>query len=216
VRARRIVIALLAALAAGCSTAPSRFYSLASTATADGTQSTPATVMVGPVTIPASVDQPEFVVQVAPNRVEVDEFNRWVSPLNDSIARAVAGDLVVLLGTPDVASSGLANFTPDYRVTIDVQRFESVQGQAATIEAVWTVRKTAGGQIRSGRTVAREPAQGKGFDALAAAHSQALAKMSGDIATAIRAEVEEKGNPSTESGVSKARGKMILSARWRG
>ncbi len=215
-RARRIVIALLAALAAGCSTAPSRFYSLASTATADGTQSTPATVMVGPVTIPASVDQPEFVVQVAPNRVEVDEFNRWVSPLNDSIARAVAGDLVVLLGTPDVASSGLANFTPDYRVTIDVQRFESVQGQAATIEAVWTVRKTAGGQIRSGRTVAREPAQGKGFDALAAAHSQALAKMSGDIATAIRAEVEEKGNPSTESGVSKARGKMILSARWRG
>lgn len=148
--ARRIVIALLAALATGCSTAPSRFYSLASTATADGTQSTPATVMVGPVTIPASVDQPEFVVQVAPNRVQVDEFNRWVSPLNDSIARAVAGDLVVLLGTPEVASAQLANFPPDYRVTIDVQRFESVQGQATTLEAVWTVRKTVGGQIRSG------------------------------------------------------------------
>jgi len=40
--------------------------------------------------------------------------------------------------------------------TIDVQKFESVQGQAATLEAVWTVRKTAGGEIRSGRTVARE------------------------------------------------------------
>lgn len=195
--ARRIAhlvsIALATALAAGCSTAPARFYSLASTATADGAAATPATVMVGPVTIPASVDQPEFVVQVAPNRVEVDEFNRWVAPLNDAIARAVAGDLVVLLGTPDVASAELANFTPDYRVTIDVQRFESVQGQAATIEAVWTVRKTAGGgPIRSGRTVAREPVQGQGFDALAAAHSQAVAKMSGDIAAAIRAEAEQK------------------------
>ncbi len=194
--ARRITqlisIALAAALAAGCSTAPSRFYSLASTATADGTPSTPATVAVGPVTIPASVDQPEFVVQVAPNRVEVDEFNRWVAPLNDAVARAVAGDLVVLLGTPDVATAQLANFTPDYRVTIDVQRFESVQGQAATVEAVWTVRKTADGVTRSGRTVAREPVQGQGFDALAAAHSQALTKLSADIAAAIRAEAEQK------------------------
>ncbi len=125
--AQLISIALIA-LAAGCSTAPSRFYSLSLDFDGRRHAATPASVMVGPVTIPASVDQPEFVVQVAPNRVEVDEFNRWVSPLNDGIARAVAGDLVVLLGTPDVASSQLANFTPDYRVTIDVQRFESQQG----------------------------------------------------------------------------------------
>jgi uncharacterized protein len=190
--AQLISIALLALIAAGCSTAPARFYSLASTATADGTPATSASVLVGPVTIPASVDQPEFVVQVAANRVEVDEFNRWVSPLNDAIARAVAGDLVVLLGTPDVASAQLANFTPDYRVTIDVQRFESIQGQAATLEAVWTVRKAAGGEIRSGRTVAREPVQGQDFEALAAAHSRAIAKMSADIATAIRTEAEQK------------------------
>jgi len=74
--AQLISIALAAGLAAGCSTVPSRFYSLTSTATADGTAATLATVAVGPVGIPASVDQPEFVVQVAANRVEVDEFNR--------------------------------------------------------------------------------------------------------------------------------------------
>ena len=190
--AQLISIALAAALAAGCSTAPSRFYSLSSTSTADGAPATSAKVMVGPVTIPASVDQPEFVVQVAPNRVEVDEFNRWVAPLSDGIARAVAGDLVVLLGTPDVAGSQLANFTPDYRVTIDIQRFETNKGQGVTVEAVWTVRKTAGGETVSGRTVASETAQGQGFDALAAAHSQAIAKMSGEIAAAIRAEAEQK------------------------
>lgn len=190
--AKFVSIALATMLAAGCSTAPARFYSLSSTATTDGTPATPAKVAVGPVTIPASVDQPEFVVQVAANQVQVDEFNRWVSPLGDGIARTVAGNLVVLLGTPEVASAGLADFTPDYRVTIDVQRFESVQGQAATLEAVWTVRKTAGGEIRSGRTVAREPVQGQGYDALAAAHSRALAKMSADIAAAIRAEAEQK------------------------
>jgi uncharacterized lipoprotein YmbA len=178
--------------ATGCSTAPAHFYSLDSTATADNAPAANASVMVGPVTVPASVDQPEFVVQVAPNRVEVDEFNRWVAPLSDSIARAVAGDLVVLLGSPNVASSQLSNFNPDYRVTIDVQRFESIRGNAAVVEAVWTVKKTVGGETRSGRTVAREAVQGQGFDALAAAHSRALTRMSSDIAAAIRAEAAQK------------------------
>jgi hypothetical protein len=188
-----ILIAFVAATAVGCSaSAPARFYNLDSTAKPDGSPAARAAVMVGPVSIPASVDQPEFVVQVAPNRVEVEEFNRWVAPLSDGIARAVAGDLTVLLGTPDVATTPLVNFNPSYWVTIDVQRFDSIRGQEALLEAVWTVRRTTGGETRSGRTLARETVQGDGFDALAAAHSRALAKMSGDIAAAIRAEAEEK------------------------
>ena len=187
----RFAMIIIALVATGCSTtAPSRFYTLDSTATPDGTPAAHTKVMVGPVSIPASVDQPQFVLQVASNRVEVDEFNRWVAPLNDSIARAVAGDLAVMLGTPDVATIPLGNFTPDYWVTIDVQRFESTRSEAALLEAVWAVRKTRGGQTRSGSTVAREPVHSDGFDALAAAHSRALARISGDIAAAIRAEAE--------------------------
>lgn len=190
---RLTAIALVAVAAVGCSaSAPARFYTLDSTATPAGAPATRAAVMVGPVSVPASVDQPEFVVQVAPNRVELDEFNRWAAPLNDSIARAVAGDLAVLLGTPDVATAPFANFDPAYSVTIEVQRFDSIRGNAALVEAVWTVRKTAGGETRSGHTVARETVQGEGFDALASAHSRALAKVSSDIAAAIRAEAEQK------------------------
>jgi uncharacterized lipoprotein YmbA len=190
--ANLILIALVAAAAASCASAPARFYNLDSTATPAGVPATRDAVMVGPVSIPASVDQPEFVVQVAPNRVEVDEFNRWDAPLNDAIAQAVAGDLVKLLGTPDVTSAPMANFVPAYRVTIDVQRFDSVPGRSALVEAVWTVRRTAGGETRSGRTTAPEAVQGDSFDALAAAHSRALARLSGDIATAIRAEAENQ------------------------
>jgi uncharacterized lipoprotein YmbA len=71
-------------------------------------------------------------------------------------------------------------------VTINVQRFESVEGEAALVDAVWAVRSAAGGKTRAGRTIARETVQGEGFDALAAAHSRAIAKMSSDIAGAIR------------------------------
>lgn len=196
--ARRIAhlmvpIALVAAAASGCgTTAPSRFYTLDATAVSDGTAPVTYPIMVGPVSIPAAVDRPEFVIQTAPNRVDVDEFNRWAAPLNDAVAQVVAGDLVKLLGTPNVAAAPMTNFDPAYRVTIDVQRFDSVPGRSALVEAVWTVRRTAGGETRSGRTVAREAVQGDGFDALAAAHSHALAKMSGDIAATIRAEAEAK------------------------
>jgi uncharacterized protein len=186
---RVIVLGMLAA-AVGCASAKPKFYTLDSTAVAGRAAAANISVAVGPVTIPASVDQPQFVVQVASNQVEVEEFNRWAAPLNESIARAVAGDLSVLLGTPDVTGAPLANFNPTYSVSVDVQRFESVRGEAAVLEAVWVVRKTSGGRMRTGRTVAREPVQGDGFDQLAAAHSRALAKMSDDIAAAILAENE--------------------------
>jgi uncharacterized protein len=182
------LIALVAAFAFACgTTAPSRFYNLESTAAADGAPAARCAVIVGPVSVPASVDRSEFVVQIAPNRVDIDEFNRWAGPLGDSIAGVVAGNLAVLLGTPEVATTPLANFNPDYRVTINVQRFESVRGGAAIVDAVWAVQKTGDGPARSGRTVAREAVQGEGFDALAAAHSRALATMSADVAAAIRA-----------------------------
>ncbi len=191
--ARLIANALVAAAAAGCgASAPARFYTLDPTAIPDNAPAVRAAVMVGPVSVPAAVDQPQLVVQVGPNRVEIEEFNRWVAPVNDGIARAVASDLAVLLGTPDVATAPLANFDPAYSVTIDVQRFESVRGRWALVEAVWAVRKTAGGETRSGRTVARETVQGESFDALAGAHSRALARLSGDIAAAIRAEAVDK------------------------
>ncbi len=140
--------------------------------------------MVGPVSVPTSVDRPEFVVGVAPNRVEVDKFDRWAAPLDDGIA----GDLSVLLDNPSVTAGPLAGFNPAYTVTINVQRFDSVKGDAAVMDAVCTVRSAAGGQTRSGRTIAREPMQGESFDALAAAHSRAITKLSNDIAMAIRAE----------------------------
>lgn len=186
-----LAIAFLATAGVGCSaSAPSRFYTLDSTAAPGASLGAPSAVMVGPVSVPASVDQPQFVVQVAPNRVEVDEFNRWAAPLNDGISRAIAGDLAAQLGT-EVATARLANFNPAYVITLDVQRFDSIRGQASLIEAVWTVRRTANGVTRSGRTLARVAVQGDSFEALAAAHSHALAMVSSDIAATIRAEASE-------------------------
>jgi uncharacterized lipoprotein YmbA len=188
----RLTLVLVAVAAMGCGrSAPARFYTLASTAAPYESPLASYGVIVGPVSVPASVDRPEFVVQVTPNRVALDEFNRWAAPLNESIARVVAGDLAALLGTSHVAAAPLANFDPAYRVTIAVQQFDSIPGEAAVVDAVWTVRGARQRSTRTGRTVAREAVADKSFDALAAAHSRALEAVSADIASAIRA--EERG-----------------------
>jgi hypothetical protein len=187
-----VSIACVAVLAAGCASAPSKFYTLNSTAKSDGAAAASYSVVVGPVSVPAEVDRPQFTVQIAPNQIAVDEFNRWAAPLKDNIARVVAEDLTTLLGTSQVSTLPLANFEPAYRVSIEVQRFESVPSKSALVEAVWVVRKVSDKVSQSGHTLATEPVSGDGFDALAAAHSRALAKVSGDIAAAIRTEADTK------------------------
>ncbi|HBC89636.1 MAG TPA: hypothetical protein DCZ94_22080 [Lentisphaeria bacterium] len=177
---------------AGCASASSKFYTLSSTAKGDGKSVADCSVAVGPVSIPAEVDRPQFTVLIAPNRVGIDEFNRWAEPLDSNIARVVAGDLAILLGTTQVVAVPLANFDPNYRVTIDIQKFESAPGKSVQIEAVWVIRKGAAGLPVSGRTSVTEQVTEEGFDVLAAAHSRALAKVSSDIAAAIRAEADRK------------------------
>ena len=57
---------------------------------------------------------------------------------------------------------------------------------SATLNAIWTVRRTKDGKTQAGRTAVREPSTGMGYDALVAAHSRALARLSQDIAERIR------------------------------
>lgn len=180
-------VGALAAFAVACASPASRFYTLDAAATPAATSSD-LSVVVGPVSVPAVVDRPEIVVSTGPNQVRLDEFNRWASPLQNNISRVVAENLVAMLGTPRVTlypqtlSADVA-----YRAAIEVQRFDSTPGEAAVLDAVWTVRRTKDGRTETGRTTVREAVQENGYDALADAHSRAVARLSRDIADAVRA-----------------------------
>jgi uncharacterized lipoprotein YmbA len=176
------------ALAAACaSSPPSRFYTLSPTAS-PGTVMSKVSVVVGPVSIPAVVDLPQIVVSAGPNQVAIDEFNRWASPLPDNISRVVVENLALLLGTAQVSQFRQSlNVDADFRVAIEVQSFESAPGDAATLNAAWIVRRLRDGRSEAGRATVREPTGEKGYDALAAAHSRALGRLSQDIADAVRA-----------------------------
>jgi len=55
------------------------------------------------------------------------------------------------------------------------------------VDAIWNVRKMRTGKTETGRTSLRDSLTDPGYDAMAAAHSRQLARVSDDIAKAIRA-----------------------------
>ena len=181
---------LLAVLAlCGCGTSPTtNFYTLGQAAapTRNDTRAS-YNVAIGAVTLPQAVDRPQIVTRTGENQVAFDDFERWAGPLKDEIARAIAGNLTQLLEGASVFSyPQSARVEADYRVLVDVQRFDSVLGDASSIEVLWQVRP-AKGESKNGRSTVREGAGGAGYDALVSAHSRALAAVSRDIANALRA-----------------------------
>jgi len=180
---------VLAVAILGCGTSPAaRFYTLDATARPDGSRAGSYAIVVGPVTVPPAVDRPQLVLQAAPNRVTVDEFHRWAGPLDDAVARAIAGNLAALLGTTQVAALPATGLAATHRVTVDLQRFEATPGGGVVVEALWAVRPWAGGEGTSGRTLATEALEGAEVDAVPAAYSRALATVSADVAAAIRSD----------------------------
>jgi uncharacterized lipoprotein YmbA len=194
--ARFLAAGFLLLLAACASTPEPRFYSLsalpAPAFTSSGGASTAsmastASVSVGPVSLPAALDRPQIVVSTSANEVRLDDLNRWAAPLQDNLAEVIVQNLVGLLGTPHVSVfPKMPAADAQYRVAVEVQRFESAPGTAAVLDASWTVLRKKDRTTQAGRTHVREPVQDASYDALVAAHSRAAGRLSEDIARAVR------------------------------
>lgn len=172
-------LVVLALVIAGCATPPrERFYTLNAPEPPVAAAEAPS-VAVGPVSVPEMVDRPQFVVRTTANEVVIVEQARWAEPLKGAIARVVAANLAAELGMRVGARNDA-----DYRVTLDILRFDSGPDQAVLIDAAWTISGPKG--RRTGRSVVQQKTTTKFYDAVAAAQSAALAAISREIAAAIQ------------------------------
>jgi len=198
------LLVVLVAVSTGCTSPQEYFYTLSPNA-ASGTspRSTgiftagPPSIAVGPVSLPESVDRPQIVVRSGANQVKVTEQRRWASPLDSQIPRVIVENLTGMFGNR-LISCYEQNIGPraDLQVVVDVLRFDTTLGEAATIESLWTIRRGRGDAV-TGRSVARETIGGDSYDAMVAAHSRALAAISREIGEAIRA--MDTGSPMKSS-----------------
>jgi uncharacterized lipoprotein YmbA len=180
----------MAALLAACATTDTdHFYTLNGAAAAPAPASPAAGgqiyIEMLAVNVPAQVKRKELVVATGAGQVDMLDHHRWIGPLADEIGHALSLQVSGELGAIDVYRTPYPAGAAPYRISTNVQRFESVPGQYALIDATWSVRRVGSETVLTCRSVLREPV-GQGYDALVAGHRAAIMKLGNAIAAAVR------------------------------
>ncbi len=142
---------------------------------------------IGPIEMPRYLERPRLVSRDGEHRLVLASAQRWGGSLGAEVDRVVADDLSALLGTPRVAVYPVrARFPVTWRVLIDVRAFEGAPGESVLLRARWMVASgTTGEAVAVEESAISQPTDGASWDAYVAAHSQALGRLTREIASRI-------------------------------
>lgn len=134
-------------------------------------------VAIGPVTIPGYLDRPQIFVRDGNQvKVRLEEFNHWSEPFGEGVTRvlcdAVSASLAPRKG---LAFPMRSPQQPQWRIAVDIARFDGAPGGDVVLDAGWTLVNEIGDEIRSGRFVQRTAA-GPDITSMVRAHSALLAQ----------------------------------------
>ena len=191
-----LMVTFITLLLAGCGSSSQRveFYTLNPLTGLQAEANIPATdqklsIGIGPVEIPQTLDRPQIVTRSGPNKLNIDEFNRWAGRLDENFARVLAQNISSLLGTDQVAVyPWQTDFKPRYRIALKISYFEGQWGKDVLLEAIWSVTGQQSQQTHTQRkSVINEPLSPEpDYEALVAAHSRAIAQLSREIVKEIQ------------------------------
>ncbi len=183
--------ALAVALATGCSSLPPvRFYVVTPLAgPAPATRAPGPGVVVAAVRLPEYLERPQLVTRSGDNRLQLEEFHQWGGNLGKDLTRVLAENLSLLLGSDAVVAAPHAlRMRPDYRVELEVLRFERAGDARVHLTAKWWLQRGAGGSPLASptTTLASEPlAEAASAELTVAAMSGVYGELSRVIAQAI-------------------------------
>ncbi|WP_339494357.1 MULTISPECIES: PqiC family protein [unclassified Pseudomonas] len=121
-------ITVLAAfmLLGACRSDPISFHTL--TPVQPGSHRAGTQIPIEGITVPPQVDRPQIVVREGSSGLAILETHWWGASLADELRSALTDQLSNISGRGTVS------------VRIDVQRFDSIPGQYALIDATWRLR----------------------------------------------------------------------------
>jgi hypothetical protein len=181
---------LLGLMLGGCATTPpAQFYTLAPLQPPGvKAASVPTfTVAVGPVINPDLLQRPQIATRTSDHQISFSDFHKWAGTLADETKRVLVVNLNALLsGARAAVTTDDMAIDPDYRVVVNINRFDGRPGGSVWLNAVWTLREQKGKMaIAVNQSVIEEPVGGQGYPDLVSAQSRAIGQLSREIAAGI-------------------------------
>jgi uncharacterized protein len=187
---RRSLLSVVALSLAGClgSSPAARFYTLSTLPSHEGQGGGgggPAIrIRVAPVTLPEGVDRPQLVRRTGENTVVVDEFDRWVEPLDALLRNTLVQDLGALVPEAQVLGDAVPGLAAERTVVVAVNRLDL--SSQLVMDAVWFVLPAGADQPERTHRTRLTEAAGSGSPAeVAPALSRAVEKLSREIAAEL-------------------------------
>ena len=183
---RFIVAIVFAVLVTGCGNQYPEFYTLSPEGPSPSGGG--LGIGVGPIVLAEYIDRDNLVIQTGPNKMEVSEFDLWSGDLDNSIARVLSINIGRRLGTGNVRSYPWQRDSEiDYQIAMDIREFVARDDGYAHIEASWRIYALPERNLaKSGTFIAKDPIATEDFEAVVAAQSRLLGKLSEEIANAMR------------------------------
>jgi uncharacterized lipoprotein YmbA len=144
-------------------------------------------VLVGPVTLPEYLDRNQIVTLSGDHKLNLNDFTRWAEPLRDNFYRVLVENLSFLLKTPQVyAFESRRSTRADYRIVIDVTRFDTTAGGDAHLTAFWTVVAEDDSILIQRKSVFHASVPSTGTTGIVEAQNRTLTEFSREIVAAIQ------------------------------
>ena len=194
-RARLIAATAMVALLCGCSSTPvTRSYVLSAAVAAPaaaGTSAAPVTVVIKNLTLPQYLDRSQIVIRGGGHRIQIVENELWAGNLRQDMTRVLVENLGRLLASDRVVAAPYSvPLQPDYRVEVEVLRFErGTDARVALVARWWLTRGSDGVLLASpSETYLGSPlVADTPFEALVASMSAVYAELAQAIARGILA-----------------------------
>jgi uncharacterized lipoprotein YmbA len=142
---------------------------------------------IGPISIPALLERKQIVTRLPDNTVSIDEFHQWASPLKDNVAQVLTHNLATLQ-TDDLIRTypWSAYGAVDYRIIIDIIRFDTRPKQSIIFEANWTIMNEKTHTVLSnGRSKIEHPLNDSAYPIVVKALSKILSEFSQELSQAL-------------------------------
>ena len=182
-----LAVAAAAIVLAACSSAPTRFYTLAPPASSShSANSTGGFIDVAPVSVPERLARPQIVVRTDDARVDILEQDRWSSPFNSELHDALASGISSRLGAIDVSQGGAPATAPVFRIQVEVRQFDATRGGKVQAQFGWTIsRSDEAGNRAVCRLSVQEPVAGPAVADLVQSMQRTVDNLADAIATDV-------------------------------